>query len=173
MSRSSSTATRSSPPLRALSDDTGYFVINDGQIVTIFYKEADGSEDEEEEVKSGTIGGDEVQKSDLKKMADLKNEVPGAYVLAEMPTDHNDDIGGKIEQNIFFVFNLEDAAKATLTIKNEKNKTMYRETPSEDMTVNNTDKNYPMGDKALDKGTYTWTIVSENKTVASGEFIIG
>ena len=172
-----------------VADDTGYFVINDGQIVTIFYKEADGSEDEEEEVKSGTIGGDEVQKSDLKKMADLKNEVPGAYVLAEMPTDHNDDIGGKIEQNIFFVFNLEDAAKATLTIKNEKNKTMYRETPSEDMTagghyfyvqvasdngtVNNTDKNYPMGDKALDKGTYTWTIVSENKTVASGEFIIG
>ena len=172
-----------------VADDTGYFVINDGQIVTIFYKEADGSEDEEEEVKSGTIGGDEVQKSDLKKMADLKNEVPGAYVLAEMPTDHNNDIGGKIEQNIFFVFNLEDAAKATLTIKNEKNETMYRETPSEDMTagghyfyvqvasdngtVNNTDKNYPMGNKALDKGTYTWTIVSENKTVASGEFIIG
>ena len=140
-------------------------------------------------MKSGTIGGDEVQKSDLKKMADLKNEVPGAYVLAEMPTDHNNDIGGKIEQNIFFVFNLEDAAKATLTIKNEKNETMYRETPSKDMTagghyfyvqvasdngtVNNTDKNYPMGNKALDKGTYTWTIVSENKTVASGEFIIG
>ena len=140
-------------------------------------------------MESGTIGGDEVKKSDLKKMADLKNEVPGAYVLAEMPTDHNNDIGGKIEQNIFFVFNLEDAAKATLTIKNEKNETMYRETPSEDMTagghyfyvqvasdngtVNNTDKTYPMGNKALDKGTYTWTIVSENKTVASGEFIIG
>ena len=172
-----------------VAEDTGYFVINDGQIVTIFYKEADGSEDEEEEVESGTIGGDEVQKSDLKNAEDLKNEVPGAYVLKTMPSDKENDIGGKIEQNIFFVFNLQSTAKATLTIKNEKNETMYRETPSGDMTagghyfyvqvasdngtVNNTDKTYPMGNKALDKGTYTWTIVSGGKTIASGEFIIG
>lgn len=130
-----------------------------------------------------------MQKSDLKSAEALKEEVPGAYVLKEMPEDKKDDIGGKIEQNIFFVFNLENAAKATLTIKSEKNETVYRETPESEMTagghyfyvqvasdngtVNNTDKTYPMGDKALDKGTYTWTILSGGKTIASGEFIIG
>ena len=172
-----------------VADDTGYFVINDGQIVTIFYKEADGSEDEEEEVKSGTIGGDEVKKSDLKSAEALKEEVPGAYVLKEMPEDKKDDIRGKIDQNIFFVFNLKDAAKATLTITNEKNETVYREGTSESMlagghyfyvqvasddgVVDNAGEGYPMSDKALDKGTYTWKVVSTGKVVASGEFIIG
>ncbi len=171
-----------------VADDTGYFVINDGQIVTIFYKEADGSEDEEEEVESGTIGGDEVKKSDLKKMEDLKDEKPGAYVLAEMPSDHNNDIRGDIDQNIFFVFNLESQATAVLTIQDGENKTVYREksdtmaagghffyvqVASDDNVVDNKGEGYPMSEEALAKGTYTWEIVSGGKVVASGEFIIG
>ncbi len=173
--------------------DSGYFVINDGQIVSIFYKEADDGSGEEDKPESGEIGGEEIISSDLKNAEDLKSEPAGAYVLETMPADKKDDIGGKIEQNIFFTFNLKEAAKPVLTIKNAEGKTMYRETgvkgsdenmdkgghyfyvqvASDDGKVNNANKDYDLGTKALDKGTYTWQIVANSEVIASGEFIIG
>lgn len=179
--------------------DFGHFVINDGQIVTIFYKEADGSEDEEEDkVEAGKVSG--VQINETKYEANTQRdtiadavEAGEAYIFTDKNAikaliNEDDAIGGEAKDNLFFFFRGHVGKETiTLVIRNAKGSEVYRENVTAGdrpkMTgifyVQVTGENVhnagvgPMKEKALETGEYSWTITSSGKNVdESGTFTI-
>ena len=179
--------------------DFGHFVINDGQIVTIFYKEADGSEDEEEDkVEAGKVSG--VQINETKYEANTQRdtiadavEAGEAYIFTDKNAikaliNQDDAIGGEAKDNLFFFFRGHVGEETiTLVIRNAKGSEVYRENVTAGDTpkltgifyVQVTGENVhnagvgPMKEKALETGEYSWTITSSGKNVdESGTFTI-
>ena len=159
-------------------------IVKNGEIVTIFYGATVKTNDPVTDKISGDVTATQVVNS-----GELKTMANGAYVLSEKPTDIASDLGGEAKDNLFFKFiTSKDSENVALKIVDNTGKTMYYESASFDKAgghffyvqvigsgINNTNKNYPMSDKALDTGSYTWSVVSSTtgETLASGSFSIG
>ena len=179
--------------------DNGHFVINDGQIVTIFYKENDGSADEEEDVDqtgSVKVEGVQIDKTEYAEGTGRDTIADGlaagkAYIFTNEKTinaliNQGDSIGGEPEDNLFFLFRGHKAKEEiTLVIRSAKGEEVYRESVTAGdapkttgiFYVQVTGKNVgnagygPMQKKALEAGEYSWTITSTN-VKESGTFTI-
>ena len=160
-------------------------IVKNGEIVTIFYGATVKTNDPVTDKISGDVTATQVVNS-----GELKTMANGAYVLSEKPTDIAGDLGGEAKDNLFFKFiTSKDSENVALKIvDNTGSKTMYYESASFDKAgghffyvqvigsgINNASKGYPMTAKALDTGSYTWSVVSSTtgETLASGSFSIG
>ena len=160
-------------------------IVKNGEIVTIFYGATVKTNDPVTDKISGDVTATQVVNS-----GELKTMANGAYVLSEKPTDIAGDLGGEAKDNLFFKFiTSKDSENVALKIvDNTGSKTMYYESASFDKAgghffyvqvigsgINNASKGYPMTAKALDTGSYTWSVVSSatGETLASGSFSIG
>ena len=160
-------------------------IVKNGEIVTIFYGATVKTNDPVTDKISGDVTATQVVNSN-----ELKTMANGAYVLSKKPTDIASDLGGEAKDNLFFKFiTSKENEKVALKIVDNTGKTMYYE-EAEPFSVigghffyvqvigsgiNNTTKDYPMSDKALDTGSYDWSVVSSTtgETLASGSFSIG
>ncbi len=157
-------------------------IVKNGEVVTIFYGvKASSTSPVTDEISGNVTSATVVNSGELKTMSD------GAYVLTEIPSDIK-DMNGKATDNLIFKFKTsKEKESVALKIADNTGKTMYYETATFETvgghffyvqvlgdSLSNAAKDYPMSDKALEAGSYSWSVVSSTtgETLVDGTFSI-
>ena len=157
-------------------------IVKNGEVVTIFYGvKASSTSPVTDEISGNVTSATVVNSGELKTMSD------GAYVLTEIPSDIK-DMNGKATDNLIFKFRTsKEKESVALKIADNTGKTMYYETATFETvgghffyvqvlgdSLSNAVKDYPMSDKALEAGSYSWSVVSSTtgETLVDGTFSI-